>query len=584
MLFASYLFKSTSPLRRSALFHRCPLHRMHGSLLFVFIMILSWLGAPLHSFSFQDDSRIEDLFARALADYRSQAYTSALAGFQEIVDHTYNQRYTSALLMVGKTHYKLGNFDEAIHNAKRLLREFPSSSYADDARYVLGNCYYRQKEYVQAAEEYLIILEAESDRRVTARARSLLEILIAEKMKDEDIRRLSRRHPENQLLLEASAPVLTQFKVGVISPLTGDLSEMGQEMVQGIKLALRRSDFTHVDLIIEDCRSDPIQTVQAAQKLVRDESVVAIIGPVRSETTVGAAAVANCEEVVLITPTATETGLSDIGSYIFQLNVTPQRQGEAMAEYAVDQLGFKRFAVLSVSDSYGKDLAGAFVSEVERLGGTILSQEWYYEGTTDFSPQLTHIREAGLVLEQADSSAWEWKIFELKTSGLIDTTTDELFPPVDSIDGLFLAAYAEDIALIAPQVAFQKISTQLLGANSWNSEEVVHAGGTYVEGAIFAADFFERNPSDQYLEFLDAYQRRYGEYPTNVAALGYDAMKLVSNILEEGIRSREQLRDRLEKTHNFQGASGITSFPHGRRANSHVFFLTIRQGEIVEVK
>ena len=49
----------------------------------------------------------------------------------------------------------------------------------------------------------------------------------------------------------------------------------------------------------------------------------------------------------------------------------------------------------------------------------------------------------------------------------------------------------------------QKINTLLLGGNSWNAEEVVHDGGPYVEGAIFAADFFEGNPSDQYLQFLD---------------------------------------------------------------------------------
>ena len=139
---------------------------------------------------------------------------------------------------------------------------------------------------------------------------------------------------------------------------------------------------------------------------VGEGEVVAIIGPVRSETTVGAAAVANCEEVVLITPTATETGLTDIGPYVFQLNVTPQTQGAAIAEYAIDQLGLRRFAVLAVSDSYGKDLANAFTSEAERLGGTILSQEWYYEGATDFGPQLTYIRNAGLALEQADSTAW----------------------------------------------------------------------------------------------------------------------------------------------------------------------------------
>ncbi|MFQ6092984.1 MAG: ABC transporter substrate-binding protein [bacterium] len=525
----------------------------------------------------QDNPEVESLFAQAVVDYKERAYRSAQAGFQRILDLPLNQRYSAALLMIGKTYYKLRAYDEAILRAERLFREFPTSTYVDDGHYLLGNCYYRQGRYYEAAEEYLTIIETEGDPRLVERAHSLLKMLIAEGLSSDELSRLSRRHP---VLMEAE---LTQFRVGVISPLTGDFSDAGQEMVRGIELASTLSGLGRVELLLEDSGGDPLRAVKAAQELTGQESVVVIVGPVRSEPTVGAAAVADCEEVVLITPTATETGIAAIGPYIFQINVTPQTQGAAVAEYAIDRLGLRRFAVLAVSDSYGKDLAGGFVSKVEQLGGTILSQEWYYEGTADFSPQLTHIRDAGLAFEQADSLAWEWKLFGLKTSGLIDTTAEDLFPPVDSIDGLFLAAYGEDIALIAPQVAFQKINTQLLGGNSWNSEEVFVGGVRYVEGAIFAADFFAGNRSAQYLQFLDGYRQRYGQSPSKVAALSYDAMKLLLEIFGKGVRSSKEIRDRLAETRNFQGASGTISFLPGERANSHVFFLTIRNGEIVEL-
>ena len=550
----------------------------------ILISLVLGLTAPHPFVSAGDTSDIERIFSRALSDYQQGKYSSALEGFQDILSRPYNQRYSSALLMLGKTHRQLGSYGEAIGSAERLLEEFPHSTFVDDGPYILGNCYARQRQYVRAAEAYLQVIETASDNRLREDARSELNTLIARHLSPEDLRRLSRNHPDIPELEEASRPSLNRFKVGVISPLTGNASDVGREMVQGIRLALRQSNSSNVELVVEDSGGEPIQTVRAAQKLAIDESVNAIIGPVRSETTVGAAAVANGEEIVLITPTATQTGLADIGPYIFQLNVTPQIQGAAMAQYAIDKLGLRRFAVLAVSDSYGKNLAGAFREKVEHLGGAILSYEWYFEGATDFGPQLTKIREAGLVLEQADSTTWEWKIFELKQSGLIDTTAEELFPPVDSIDGLFLAAYAEDIALIAPQIAFQKINSQLLGANSGNAEEVVQSGGTYVEGAVFAADYFEGNPSQQYLDFSLAYKRRYGETPTKVAALSYDAMNLLLSIFEGGVASESDIRDRLAKAHNVQGASGITSFPRGRRANTHVFFLTIRNGEIVELQ
>ena len=69
-----------------------------------------------------------------------------------------------------------------------------------------------------------------------------------------------------------------------------------------------------------------------------------------------------------------------------------------------------------------------------------------------------------------------------------------------------------------------------------------------------------------------------------VAALGYDAMNLLLNVFDRGVRSAKEIRDQLAETHMFSGASGVISFPSGERANSHVTVLTFRNGEIVELK
>ncbi|UCE17629.1 MAG: penicillin-binding protein activator [Gemmatimonadota bacterium] len=555
-----------------------------GTLCILFIAVISGLGSPNLCNSLQENPEAERLFVQAMADYQRGKFRSAQERLEQILTLPHNQRYSSALLLLGKTHYKLHAFDVAIMSAERLLREFPTSTYMDDGHYLLGNCHEGQGDYARAAEEYLITIEVGSDSRLVEQARSRLITLIAEELTSGEIERLHRRYPDSTLLAEGATPKLSRLTIGVLAPLTGDFSDAGQEMVQGIRLAVRYSNLTNVDLVIEDSAGDPIQAVIATQQLTNQESVQAIIGPVRSETTVGAAAVANCQAVPLITPTAAETGIADIGSYIFQLHVTPSIQGAAVAEYAIEHLGLRRFAVLAVSDPYGKDLATGFVLKTEQLGGTVLSHEWYYEGATDFGPQLNHIRDAGLDLEQADSSAWEWKLFQLKTSGLIDTTAEELFPPVDSIDGFFLAAYPEDIPLLASQIAYQKIRTQLLGGSSWNSDEVLRNGGQYVEGAIFAADFFEGNLSEDYLTFVDRYRQRYGQTSTKVAALSYDAAMLLLDNFSRGSKSRKKLRDLLAETRNARGTTGIITFPAGKRSNTHVVFLTIRNGEIAEIQ
>ncbi len=540
------------------------------------------LTSPLPASSFVQVSDVEGLFARAMADYQAKAYASASASFQRIADAPLNQRSASSLLMLAKTEFQLDDCDKAMRAGQRLLREFPNSTFADDVHFLLGQCYEKQEKYREASDEYVAILAADSDKRLREQAESRLEYIRRESGEETNLR--PARAPSEKSRAKESPPIQSRLRVGVISSLSGEDSETGQEMVRGIELALKESGMTDIGLIVEDSEGDPVTAVLATQKLARQEGLLAIIGPLESMATVGAATQANCEEIVLITPTATDDGLADIGPFIWQLNVPPTLQGGAMAAYAVDELGLRRFAVLAISDPYGQDLAEGFAAEAANHGGVILAREWYFEGTTDFTSQLSHIRQIGLALEQADSLRWAEKISALVATGMIDTSAKDFSPPVDSIDGLFIAAYGEDIPLVTSQMAYHSLRTQSLGAGSWNSEDVLLNGGTSVEGAIFAAPSFWGDRSVQSLHFNELYWEHHGAEPTRVACLGYDAMRLIIDGIRRGAGSSQELRDRLAEVHNFAGASGPIAFAPGKRANSYVVFLTIQSGHIRELK
>ena len=81
-----------------------------------------------------------------------------------------------------------------------------------------------------------------------------------------------------------------------------------------------------------------------------DANVVAVLGPISSDEVFASAGVANAKQVTLLTPTATSNGIAAIGPYVFQGNPDYDTRGRAMAAFAWDRLGARKFAVLAPTE------------------------------------------------------------------------------------------------------------------------------------------------------------------------------------------------------------------------------------------
>ncbi|MBI4529969.1 MAG: ABC transporter substrate-binding protein, partial [Candidatus Latescibacteria bacterium] len=368
-----------------------------------------------------------------------------------------------------------------------------------------------------------------------------------------------------------SQPKPSVLKIGLLCPLTGEDREFGEELQRGAQIALDQSGRT-LSLVVEDVGSGSIHAVKAAQKLIEQDRVVALVGPISSGLTIGVAAVANASRVPLIAPTASEDGIASIGPYIFQLNPTPGIQGKRIGEYAVGSLAMKTCALIASLDSYGKSMADSFAAAVERSRGKIIRREWYVPGTTtDFTKQLLRIRDAASMRASQPEAP-------VASSPIFDDTTG-----VTSLDGLLIAGWPEDIITIAPQVVFHKIKTVLLGGNGWNSSDVVHRGGTAVEGAFFAAGDVEGQELPMLQTFESVFRARFQKEGGRVAALGYDAVTLLANAVKADHRTADTLRDYLVRVNDFSGASGTITLSKGR-VNSHTYILKIEDGRIIRVE
>ncbi len=391
--------------------------------------------------------------------------------------------------------------------------------------------------------------------------------------------------------LESSPPTTAQpvsiSRIGVILPLSGKYAPFGEQALKGILLAAgifetkgqegngaRGQDniqTANVEIIIKDTRDDPIASAKAVEYLALNENVVGIIGPLLSITSTDAAGKAQELKVPTIVLSQKE-GITNAGDYIFRNFLLPSEQAKAIALYAINKLDCKKFAVLYPNSPYGTELANLFKEEVKKGKGAIVAEEQYKEGQTYFGKEVVRL----------------FKIKETeKKEGRRSIRT---FEATVAADALYIPDYFDTIGLIAPHLAYYNIKDiKLLGSNGWNSPKLIELAGKYVEGAVFTDGFFAGSKRETTLQFVNNFKDLYGTEPGIIEAQAYDAARMM---IEAAIKSqesevggqKEEIRAILADLKNLPGATGNIAFDKDREAVKDLFILSVKNGQIVEVK
>jgi ABC-type branched-subunit amino acid transport system substrate-binding protein len=178
----------------------------------------------------------------------------------------------------------------------------------------------------------------------------------------------------------------------VLAPLTGDMATFGTDVVQGVVLALEQSQRKDISYRIIDTQGEPAISVRRTRTIIQQENVVAIVGPIMSATASAVAAWLSeaYPGIPMITPTATDEGVAELGTNIFQLNLPTSILARTVANYATGCLNHKEFAILTPNTLYGEIMAKVFAQSVEAQGGQIIGVEVYKEGEADYQKKLRY--------------------------------------------------------------------------------------------------------------------------------------------------------------------------------------------------
>jgi branched-chain amino acid transport system substrate-binding protein len=213
-------------------------------------------------------------------------------------------------------------------------------------------------------------------------------------------------------LLAASAAVMAGFafapahadtqvvKLGFAAPLTGPQSHYGEDMKNGLLLALEEANKQHIQLdgktaefklVSRDDQADPRTAVQVAQQLV-DEDVQGILGHFNSGTTIPASSVyheAGLPQIAMATsPEYTQQGYDTT----FRMMTSDTQQGAADGQFMVKELGAKSIALIDDRTAYGQGLADQVAAAVKKAGGKVIAREYTTDKANDFTAILTNIK------------------------------------------------------------------------------------------------------------------------------------------------------------------------------------------------
>lgn len=503
-----------------------------------------------------------------------------------------------AAVLLSEAYLRIGDLKNSNYHARRFYKYYTNSQYLDRILWIQVRILLSQGEYFSGARKAFTLLHRTQSKTLYKAGQTQLmkllqkgllnnqelENLLLTFQIDNDLvsqlrlelgklytqeeryfsanyqwKQISKVNPNSTFSIQADSLLQTISSKGkgkptllVVGPMSGDLSHLGEDMLQGVSLALdqlkeKEGNFHYRKI---DTRGEPALAVTAVRRAINEDYVVGVIGPIMSHAASAVAAWLSVThpDIPLITPTATDDGIGSLGYNVFQFNLPTAQLARDIARYSVLCEGLYEFAVLAPLSDYGEIMAREFSLEVKKYGGRIMGTDYYEEGLEDYAKPFGVIK-ALQYRNYRQRELISWGNDDKSDNALKRGHGDYMKDSVVMIDGFFIpAGSSEDAAQLARELSYHNIKTQMLGADGWYGKELLRKGRKYVNDALFAAPFLERNEIKEWDHFKSSFEKKWSQQPDDnrVSALSYDATKFIIQNLGEGSVERMRSKPKIE--------------------------------------
>lgn len=285
-----------------------------------------------------------------------------------------------------------------------------------------------------------------------------------------------------------------------------------------------------LELVVYDTQGDATKAVQAANKLIKDDKVVAIIGPSTTGDSMAVIPVVERAGIPLISCAAGIKITEPVNKWVFKT-----AQNDVLAVMKIykhlQQQKIDKVAILTVSDGFGSSGREQLRLQAKEFDIKIISDETYGPKDTDMTVQLTKIRGS-------DAQA------------IICWGTN----PGPAI----VARNARQLGIKTPLYMSHGVSSKKFIELAGEGAEgiILPSGKVIVADQLPASDPQKKN----LMNYVQKYQERYKVEGDHFGGHAWDAIMLLKNAMEKGGFTPAAIRDELEKTKKFSGIGGTFSF------------------------
>lgn len=344
-------------------------------------------------------------------------------------------------------------------------------------------------------------------------------------------------------------------KLGALFSVTGPPSFLGEPERNTAQMMVEKINKAggvkgkKIELIVYDTQGDPTKANQAADRLIKEDKVVAIMGPSTTGETMAVIPLVERAKIPLISCAAGIKITEPVKKWVFK---TAQNDSLAVQKIFqhLKEKKVRKIAILTVSDGFGASGREQLKIYAPKYDLEIVSDETFGPKDTDMTAQLTKVRGS-------------------QAQAIICWGTNP------------------GPAVVARNVKQLNLNLPLYMSHGVSSKKFIELAGAAAEGIVLpsgkvlVADLLpDKDPQKKHLlSFIREYKDRFKTEGDHFGGHAWDAVMLLKSAMEQAGFSPAAIRDGLEKIKDFSGIGGVFSFSPEDHAG-----LTVDAFVLVQVK
>lgn len=322
------------------------------------------------------------------------------------------------------------------------------------------------------------------------------------------------------------------IKIGMFGPLSGTMSVAGSHQKDGAQFAVDEINAAggvlgkKLEIIFDDTEGVPQNAVNIMNKFLYKDNVTVTMGSNNSPEVLAVMDQIKKAQTPHIVPSGVAYAITHSDNpWVFRVTATDEIFSQKLVDYAVKNMGLKKFAILYDTNDYGQGGMKLVTAALKGQGLEPVTVQGYNQGTKDFTPQLLKAKEA-----QADAL-------------------------------LIWGNYTEGAQLVR-QINQLRIPGKVLVSTGVTIGNFYELAGDAANGIIGVSPGYNPERKDaQAQDFIKKYQTKMNYVPDLNVVMAYDSVKVFAKAVEDAKSTdKKAIRDALAGIKNYQAISGTVTF------------------------